>query len=111
MEDNLNPLNGNVYHNMVMGATPNPVMPNPDEIDKVFADRCLWFAVLLSILLQVAVVYLPVLNRAFGATPLGLKDWGVAIGLTSIELWGEEVQKDNHTCCPWSAEVIAMDEC
>lgn len=39
MEDNLNPLNGNVYHNMVMGATPNPVMPNPDEIDEVFADR------------------------------------------------------------------------
>ena len=39
MEDNLNSSNGNVYHNMVMGATPNPVMPNPDEIDEVFADR------------------------------------------------------------------------
>jgi GAF domain-containing protein len=39
MKDNLNPLNRNVYHNMVMGATPNPVMPNPDEIDEVFADR------------------------------------------------------------------------
>jgi GAF domain-containing protein len=39
MEDNLNASNGNVYHNMVVGATPNPVMPNPDEIDEVFADR------------------------------------------------------------------------
>ena len=39
MEYNLNPSNENVYHNMVMGATPNPVMPNPDAIDEVFADR------------------------------------------------------------------------
>ena len=39
MEDNSKQLNGNVYHNRVMGATPNPVMPNPDEIDEDFADR------------------------------------------------------------------------
>jgi hypothetical protein len=41
----------------------------------------------------VAVVYLPVLNRAFGTTPLRLTDWGVAIGLASLVLWGEEVKK------------------
>ncbi len=29
----------NVYKNMVMGATPNPVMPNPDPIDEAFADQ------------------------------------------------------------------------
>lgn len=60
---------------------------------QLFINRWLWFAVLLGILLQVAVVYLPVLNQAFGTTPLSLKDWGVAIGLASIVLWGEEVKK------------------
>jgi Ca2+-transporting ATPase len=59
----------------------------------MFTNRWLWFAVLLGILLQVAVVYLPILNRAFGTTPLSLMDWGVAIGLASIVLWGEEVKK------------------
>src|SRR5574341_1634982 len=39
MEDNLNSSNGNVYRNMVMGATPNPVMPNPNEIDEAFAGQ------------------------------------------------------------------------
>jgi magnesium-transporting ATPase (P-type) len=59
----------------------------------LFTNRWLWLAVLLGILLQVAVVYLPVLNRAFGTTPLRLTDWGVCIGLASIVLWGEEVKK------------------
>src|ERR1044071_8945573 len=39
MESNSNPLNDNVYQNMVMGATPNPVMPNPDAIDEAFAEQ------------------------------------------------------------------------
>jgi magnesium-transporting ATPase (P-type) len=59
----------------------------------MFTNRWLWFAVLLGILLQVAVVYLPILNRAFGTTPLRLVDWAVAIGLASLVLWGEEVKK------------------
>ena len=28
----------NVYQNVVIGATPNPVMPNPDAIDEAFAE-------------------------------------------------------------------------
>jgi P-type Ca2+ transporter type 2C len=59
----------------------------------LFTNRWLWFAVLLGILLQAAVIYLPILNQAFGTTPLDLKDWGVAIGLASSVLWGEEVKK------------------
>jgi magnesium-transporting ATPase (P-type) len=59
----------------------------------LFTNRWLWLAVLLGILLQVAVVYLPLLNKAFGTTPLSLTDWGVALGLSSIVLWGEELKK------------------
>jgi len=29
----------NVYQNVVMGATPNPVMPNPDAIDETYVDQ------------------------------------------------------------------------
>jgi P-type Ca2+ transporter type 2C len=49
--------------------------------------------VFLGLLFQVAVVYLPVLNQAFGTIPLRATDWAVAIGLASIVLWGEEVKK------------------
>lgn len=28
----------NVYHNVVVGATPNPVMPRPDTLDEAFAE-------------------------------------------------------------------------
>lgn len=30
---------GNIYHNVVTGATRNPVMPNPDTIDETFAEN------------------------------------------------------------------------
>src|ERR1041385_6990939 len=39
MENDLNSLNDNVYQNMVMGATPNLAMPNPDAIDEAFAQQ------------------------------------------------------------------------
>jgi GAF domain-containing protein len=29
--------NPNVYHNNIVGATPNPLIPNPDHIDEAFA--------------------------------------------------------------------------
>jgi hypothetical protein len=35
----LSPSDENVYHNVVIGATPNPVMPTPDAIDQAFADQ------------------------------------------------------------------------
>jgi magnesium-transporting ATPase (P-type) len=57
----------------------------------LFTNGWLWLAVLLALILQVAVIYIPVLNAAFGTTPLGLNDWGVALG--SAVLWAEEVKK------------------
>jgi GAF domain-containing protein len=39
MENDLNPLHDNVYQNMVMGATQNPVMTDPDAIDEAFAEQ------------------------------------------------------------------------
>jgi Ca2+-transporting ATPase len=59
----------------------------------LFSNLWLWLAVLLGVIFQVAVIYIPVLNTAFGTTPLSLTDWGVALGLGSVVLWAEEVKK------------------
>lgn len=33
-----NPTDDNIYHNKILGATPNPLIQNPDAIDESFAD-------------------------------------------------------------------------
>lgn len=59
----------------------------------MFTNRWLWLAVMLGVVLQVAVIYIPTLNTAFGTTPLRFTDWMVALGLASIVFWGEEIKK------------------
>ncbi len=57
------------------------------------ANRWLWGAVALSVLLQVAVVHLEVLNSAFGTVPLDATQWLVCIGMASVVLWTAEARK------------------
>jgi magnesium-transporting ATPase (P-type) len=59
----------------------------------LFANRWLWATVLLSAVLQVAVVHLDFLNRAFGTAPLSLAQWGVCIAMASGVLWFSELRK------------------
>jgi P-type Ca2+ transporter type 2C len=59
----------------------------------LFTNRLLWGAVALSILLQVAVIYVPFLNTAFATTPITLADWGLCIAAASLVLWVEEIKK------------------
>jgi magnesium-transporting ATPase (P-type) len=60
---------------------------------RLFANRWLWSAVALSAALQVAVVHLPALNRAFGTVPLSLEQWAVCVALASAVLWAGELRK------------------
>ena len=60
---------------------------------RLFANRWLWGAVALSGALQVAVVHLPVLNRAFGTVPLAPGQWVACVGLASTVLWAGELRK------------------
>ena len=53
----------------------------------------LWLAILLSLLLQAAVLYLPPLQRAFSTVPLNLADWLICIVVASFVLWGRELTK------------------
>ena len=59
----------------------------------LFTNRWLWAAVALSIVLQVAVVYVPFLQRAFSTTALSGGDWLRCAALGSITLWVREASK------------------
>jgi potassium/sodium efflux P-type ATPase len=60
---------------------------------RFWVNRWLWGAVLLSVLLQVAVVELPVLNLAFGTAPLSWPQWLLCAAMSSTVLWCTELRK------------------
>ncbi len=59
----------------------------------MFSNRKLWAAVILSLLLQALVIYLPGLQLAFGTAGLRAGDWAVAAGVASSVLWLVELVK------------------
>jgi Ca2+-transporting ATPase len=59
----------------------------------LFANRWLWAAVGLSLALQVAVVYVPLLQRAFGTVGLTGRDWLFCTAVASSVLWLKELSK------------------
>ena len=59
----------------------------------LFVNRWLWGSIVLSILLQVAVVNIGFLNIAFGTVPLSFDQWLVCAAMASVVLWGSELRK------------------
>jgi Ca2+-transporting ATPase len=59
----------------------------------VFTNGWLWAAVGGSVALQVVVVYLPFLQRAFGTTALTAGDWALCFAVASSVLWLRELGK------------------
>lgn len=59
----------------------------------LFQNYWLWWAVLSSIVLQVAVIYVPFLQKAFGAVGLSSGDWLRAAVVASSVLWLRELSK------------------
>lgn len=60
---------------------------------RLFVNGWLWGAVLLSAALQVAVIYVPFLQVAFGTTALSAGDWLVCVAVASSVLWVREIGK------------------
>ena len=58
-----------------------------------FINAWLWAAVILSALLQVAVVHVGLLNRAFGTVPLSAEQWLICLAMASTALWFGELRK------------------
>ncbi|MGB9928613.1 MAG: cation-translocating P-type ATPase [Methanosarcina sp.] len=59
----------------------------------LFSNKWLWGAVILSFLLQVAVVYIPFLQQAFSTVSLSLNDWLLSLAVASSILWLRELTK------------------
>jgi Ca2+-transporting ATPase len=59
----------------------------------LFSNRWLWGAVLLSLLLQVAVIYVPFLQQAFSTVSLTFMDWMRCAAAASSVLWLRELSK------------------
>jgi Ca2+-transporting ATPase len=59
----------------------------------MFTNRWLWAALAGSVVLQVAVVYLPFLQAAFGTTALGVRGWLLCTAVASSVLWVRELTK------------------
>jgi P-type Ca2+ transporter type 2C len=59
----------------------------------LFVNRWLWGAIGLSLLLQVAVVHVGVLNVAFSTVPLTPGQWLVCVAAASSVLWAAELRK------------------
>jgi magnesium-transporting ATPase (P-type) len=59
----------------------------------LFTNQWLWAAMGLSIALQVAVIYAPVLQSAFGTVELSGKDWLFCVLVASSVLWLREISK------------------
>jgi len=59
----------------------------------LFRNHWLWIAVGASLVLQVAVIYLPFMQQAFSTTPLNAMDWLLCVGVASSVLWLRELSK------------------
>jgi Ca2+-transporting ATPase len=59
----------------------------------LFSNRWLWGAVLLSLLLQAAVIYIPFLQQSFSTVSLSLDDWLRCAVVASSVLWLRELSK------------------
>ena len=74
----------------------NVVNARSDErsaFTRLFTNRWLWAAMGASIALQFAVVYVPVLQQAFGTVPLTAVDWARCLVAASSVLWMREIYK------------------
>ncbi|MCI1984488.1 MAG: cation-translocating P-type ATPase [Bifidobacteriaceae bacterium] len=58
-----------------------------------FTNHWLWGAIVVSVVLQCVVIYVPFLNTAFGTVPLSFGAWVECIALASVVLWATEIRK------------------
>lgn len=59
----------------------------------LFSNKWLWAAIVLALLLQAAVIYIPFLQQAFSTVGLSAGDWLRCAAVASSVLWLREVSK------------------
>jgi P-type Ca2+ transporter type 2C len=60
---------------------------------RLFSNHWLWGAIALSVLLQLLILYVPPMQRAFGTAGLSAADWVRCTAAASVVLWVREVSK------------------
>jgi Ca2+-transporting ATPase len=59
----------------------------------MFSNKWLWGAILLSLVLQATVIYIPFLQQAFSTVSLSFGDWLRCAAVASSVLWLRELSK------------------
>ena len=59
----------------------------------IFTNKALIYAVLSTVILQLAAIYIPIMQMAFRTVPLSLSDWAMIIPLASTTLIAMELVK------------------
>ncbi len=59
----------------------------------LLSNKAMLGSVLLTLALQLAVIYVPFLNRAFSTTPLGLRDLGISLAFSTVVFFAVELVK------------------
>lgn len=60
---------------------------------RIFANHWVWAAIGFSLALQVVVLYVPAMQKAFGTMPLSAMDWLRCLAAASVVLWIREIWK------------------
>jgi len=87
------------FTTLVLGQIFNAFNARSDRVSafvKPFENRILWLSILVTVALQVAVVHVPFLQRAFDTAPLDATEWLIALALASAVLWVDEIRKLLH---------------
>ncbi|RLE26157.1 MAG: cation-translocating P-type ATPase, partial [Actinobacteria bacterium] len=85
-----------VFTTVVLAQIFNAFNSRSDRVSafvRPFDNRLLWAAAALTVVLQIAVVHLPPLNRAFDTHPLDARQWAICAALSSMVLIADEIRK------------------
>ncbi|MES1253985.1 MAG: cation-translocating P-type ATPase [Acidobacteriota bacterium] len=84
------------FSTLMLGQLFNVLNARSDERSAFvspFSNHWLWAAIGFSLVLQVAVVYVPFLQHAFSTEPLAWLDWLLCASVASAVLWARELSK------------------
>ncbi len=84
------------FNTLVLFSLFNVFNARSDEksaLPDLLANRWLWAAVVLSLALQAAVLYVPFLQQAFSTVALSVRDWLFCVAVASLVLWLRELSK------------------
>jgi len=74
----------------------------------VFGNKYMQYAVLLSIVLLLGVVYIPFVQPIFDTAPLGVREWAVALPLLLVPAVAAEITKSIvRLRARWRAPAVA----